>query len=235
MPHRDFTTASLAAYLHLTPQQVERLAERDNLPGRKIAGKWRFARADIHHWIERRIGVGDEEELLDVEDVLERNAPADASHPLSLAEMLPLEAVAVPLGARTRNSVFNAMIDLAVGTGWLWDPEAMAEAVKKREELYPTALGNGVALLHPRRPMARILAQPLLALGCTSTGIPFASNAPMTDVFFLICSTEDRGHLQTLARLSRIIATPDFLPALRAATDATAARRLLLEAEEALP
>ena len=27
MPHRDFTTASLAAYLHLTPQQVERLAQ----------------------------------------------------------------------------------------------------------------------------------------------------------------------------------------------------------------
>ncbi len=34
----------------------------------------------------------------------------------------------------------------------------MAEAVRSREQMQPTALENGVALLHPRRPMAKILA-----------------------------------------------------------------------------
>ena len=35
--------------------------------------------------------------------------------------------------------------------------------------------------MHPRRPMPKILAQPFLALGCTTTGIPFGSDCPLTD------------------------------------------------------
>lgn len=234
MSQHDFDTAGLAAYLHLTPQQVERLAERGKLPGRKIAGEWRFARPDIHHWFEDRIGLSDEEELVEVEDTLERNEPSSRPEEVSLAELLPPEAIAIPLNARTRNSVINAMVGLAAATGRLWDPPAMAEAVKKREELYPTTLGNGVALLHPRRPMSKILAQPTLALGCTTTGIPFGAGGPLTDVFFLICSMEDRGHLRVLARLSRVLAAPGFLNALHQAVDAASARRLILETEEAL-
>ncbi len=235
MDQHDFDTPSLAAYLHLTPQQVERLAERGKLPGRKVAGQWRFTRPEIHHWFEQRIGLSDEDELVEVEDVLQRTEPAGSSAEVSLADLLPPEAVAVPLNARTRNSVIRAMVDLAAVTGRLWDPQAMAEAVRKREDLHPTTLGNGVALLHPRRPMPKILAQPTLALGCTTTGIPFGGSGPLTDVFFLICSAEDRGHLRVLARLSRVLTAPGFLDALREAPDAAAARHLILESEQALP
>ena len=71
-----------------------------------------------------------------------------------------------------------------------------------------------------------------MALGVTSTGIPFGADVPMTDVFFLVVSTEDRGHLRTLARLSRILATAGFVDGLRAAPDSKAARRLFIETEE---
>jgi len=148
--------------------------------------------------------------------------------------MLPVEAIAVPLCARTRKSVIDSMVELAAQTGWLWDTKEMAEAVKAREDMHTTALENGVALLHPRRPMAKILAQPFLALGCTSSGIPFGGEGPMTDVFFLICSVEDRGHLRVLARLSRILTSPGFLNALHQATDAAAAHQLIVETEEKL-
>ena len=158
-------SAGLARYLHLTPQQVVKLAERGKLPGRKVAGQWRFAKPDIHHWFENRIGLSDEAELIEVEAVLQRAAPAESQQEVRIAEMLPVEAIAVPLGARTRNSVIDSMVELAAQTGWLWDTKEMAEAVKTREDMYPTALENGVALLHPRRPMAKILGQPFLALG----------------------------------------------------------------------
>jgi PTS system nitrogen regulatory IIA component len=123
---------------------------------------------------------------------------------------------------------------LAAHTGWLWDPGAMADAVRAREDLHTTALENGFALLHPRRPLNKILAQPFIALGVTSSGIPFGTNVPMTDIFFLIASMDDRGHLRTLARLSRILAAPGFVDSLRAAEDAKAARQLFIEAEEKL-
>jgi PTS system nitrogen regulatory IIA component len=98
--------------------------------------------------------------------------------------------------------------------------------------MHSTALANGVALLHPRRPLPKVLAQALVALGVTSSGIPFGADVPMTDIFFLLASTEDRGHLRALARLSRILAAPGFVEALRAAPDAQAARQLFVDTEE---
>jgi PTS system nitrogen regulatory IIA component len=127
--------------------------------------------------------------------------------------------------------VIDSMVELAAQTGWLWDTEAMAEAIRSREELHTTALENGVALLHPRRPLPKILAQPFVALGVTSTGIPFGSDVPLTDVFFLLASMEDRGHLRKLARLSRILAAPGFVESLRAAGNAKDARQLFVAAE----
>ena len=99
-----------------------RLADRGKLPGRKVGGEWRFSRAEIHHWMERRIGLSDEEELLEVEGVLDRTATQEETE-ISIGELLPLEAIAIPLAARTAGSVIRSMVDLAAGTGWLWDPE----------------------------------------------------------------------------------------------------------------
>ena len=197
MAEDDFDVENLASYLHLELAQVARLADRGKLPGRKVQGQWRFAQADIHHWLEGRIGLSDEDELSAMEGFLRPDIEA-SSQPPSIAELLPVEAIAWPLSSRTRGSVIKDMVALAAKTGLVWDPDRMADAVRAREELHSTALAGGVALLHPRRPMASILGGPVMALGRTERGIPFGGSV-LTDVFFLICSVEDRGHLQTLA------------------------------------
>ena len=220
MAYEDFTVDTLAAYLHLTPSQVTKLAEREKIPARKVSGQWRFSPADVHHWLEDRLGLQEEEKLAHVEQVLTESAPSDESE-LSIAGTLAVTAIAIPLEARTRRSVIDSMAELAAQGGMLWDAPAMAEAVLSREDMQPTALDNGVALLHPRRPMSNILAEPVLALGITHQGIPFGgARGRLTDIFFLICSTEDRMHLRTLARLSRMITGDEFLDSLRSASDA---------------
>ena len=235
MPTQDFDIDRLAAYLHLSPQKVARLADRGKLPGRKVGGQWRFSRAEIHHWLEERIGLADEEELVSVEGVLRRDRGPEEAENVVLADLILPEAIAIPLLARTRNAVIQAMVDLAAGTGFLWDPQKMVEAVRQREEMQSTAMDSGVALLHPRRPMAAVLGQPLMAFGRTNSGVPFGGGfSNLTDMFFLICSVDDRGHLQTLARLARVLGSPDVLSALRQAENAGAVQRLLAEAEAGL-
>ncbi|HUY91266.1 MAG TPA: PTS sugar transporter subunit IIA [Pirellulales bacterium] len=235
MAEEDFDIESLAAYLHLNPAQIGKLVERGKLPARRVAGEWRFSPAEVHLWLEERIGLSAEDELLRVEGFLQASAESAGEEYASIVVQLPQEAIAVPLAARTRNSVIHSMVELAALTGWLWDPHKMAEAVGSREEMHPTALESGVALLHPRRPMPSILGQAFLAFGRTDKGVPFGgSRGVLTDLFFLICSVDDRGHLQTLARLSRLIATPDFLARLRAAPDARAVRETIEQAEQAL-
>ncbi len=73
MADGDFDLETLAEYLHLSPGQVARLAERDKLPGRKVQDQWRFARGEIHQWLEARIGVSGDEELAEMEEFLRRS------------------------------------------------------------------------------------------------------------------------------------------------------------------
>ena len=66
------------------------------------------------------------------------------------------------------------------------------------------------------------------------TGIPFGGGSSLTDVFFLICSTDDRVHLRVLARLSRLLTAPGFLNGLHQATDAAFVHQMIVDAEEKL-
>ena len=227
MAAEDFDVDHLAAYLHLMPPEVIKLAERGKLPGRRVGGAWRFSAAEIHHWMEDRIGLSDDEELVSVEGALGRIGGQSSEEDVSIASLLLPEAIALPLVARTRTSVITQMAELAASTHLLWDASTMADAVRAREAMHSTALDNGVALLHPRRPMATILAEAVLALGITPGGIPFGNEGRLTDVFFLICSTSDHEHLRILARLSRVINDIDLLAGLRAADSAATVHGLI--------
>lgn len=235
MASKDFDIDQLAAYLHVTPDQVTKMASRGKLPGRKVNGQWRFSESEIHHWLEEQIGVGDAAELEKVEKILERNWDTTIDERSTLSEFMMVEAIEVPLHARTRGSVIREMSRLAASTGLLWDADTMAEAVQAREALHPTALENGVALLHPRRPQASILSDSLVALGISPQPIPFGNAAGhLTDVFFLICSTDDQVHLRILARLARIVSDEVFLTMLRSTTSPSEAMELIRTTEEEL-
>ncbi|MDZ4821074.1 MAG: PTS sugar transporter subunit IIA [Planctomycetota bacterium] len=232
MADHDFDVESLAEYLHLSPSQVTRLVERGRIPARRVQGVWRFSPAEIHHWLENRIGLSDEAELMELEEVL-RPAMMENEVEPTISEILPLDAIDINLPAKTRGSVITAMVELGSRTGYIWDPAKMIEAIRIREEMHTTALENGVALLHPRRPMQTILGEAFLAFGRTSRGIPFGGRR-MTDLFFLICSLNDHGHLQTLARLSRLLHDEDLLSELRSAESAHAVLELLSSREAGL-
>ena len=227
MAEDDFDISSLAAHLHLLPAQVTKLADRGKIPARRIGGQWRFSRAEIHHWLEARIGLSTDTELATMETNLERTDTSELGD-VSIAEILPVETISVPLAARTRSRVISSMSQLAATTGMLWDADKMADAITAREDMHPTALDIGVALLHPRRPQSSILAQAVLALGITGQGIPFGGAGGLTDVFFLIAATSDHEHLRLLARVSRMISDLDWLAELRAAADAKEAHDLIV-------
>lgn len=232
MHSEDFDIERLAAYLHMMPNVVLRLAERGKIPGRRVGGEWKFAGVEIHHWLENRIGISDEQELMQVEGVLERAAGNRLAEEISIADLLHIDAIEVPLDAKTRASAIARMTELAERTHLLWDAAKMADAVRAREDMHSTALDNGVALLHPRRPMPAILAEAVLALGVATNGIPFGSGGNLTDIFFLICSTSDHEHLRILARLSRIINNHEFLSAMRAASSPEELLTLIRDREQ---
>ncbi len=235
MPQQDFDLASLAEYLHVTPAEARKMAERGRVPGKKVAGQWKFFREEIHQWFENRIGISDDKELVEVEKVLEIQSKKEIVGDFHIPDLLAPELVFVPLLARTKPKVIQNLCGNVADTGVLWDPDRMAEAIRKREDLHPTALENGVAMLHPRRPMPNIIGDAFLALGITSAGIPFGGpRGCLTDIFFLLGSTDEAVHLRVLARLSRLIREPGFLELLRQSDSSAATHQTITEFDEKL-
>jgi excisionase family DNA binding protein len=52
------TVKEVASLLNVDEKTIYRLAQKGELPGFKVAGAWRFQRADIRSWIHARKGLG---------------------------------------------------------------------------------------------------------------------------------------------------------------------------------
>jgi PTS system nitrogen regulatory IIA component len=218
----------LAVYLQRDKREVSKLASRGYLPGRRVSGEWRFAKAEINHWIETQLPEYSEQQLLALE---EREIPGADSDVL-ITDLLSEATMAVPLLASTRASVLQQLVRLAEESWRISDPQAILEAIRQREEMASTAFASGVAIPHPRRPLPNALSEPVIAYGRTTSALPFgAPQGGLTDMYFLVCCRDEGTHLRVLARLARLLLRPGFVDELREA-QTTAATWQLIEAAE---
>jgi PTS system nitrogen regulatory IIA component len=216
----------LASYLRRDSRELQKLATRGQLPGRKVGGVWRFARAEINLWLGTAMRGFDDEQLKHIEDT-----HPEPQEPL-LTNLLAPACVEVPLDARTKDSILRDVVRLAEQSWQVYDPEAVLDAIRAREEIASTAQPDGVAILHPRRPLPAALGEHVLAFGRTSSGVPFGGpDGTLTDVFFLVCCRDDKTHLRVLARIARLLLRENFLSEIRAAETPADALRVIRDAE----
>ncbi len=50
-PQAVLTLSEAAAYLRVTPKQLDGQAEAQRIPGRRVAGQWRFLRSALDDWL----------------------------------------------------------------------------------------------------------------------------------------------------------------------------------------
>jgi len=111
---------------------------------------------------------------------LERGARQRHDQPL-LANLLGESTIGWPLAAKTRASLLKELVTLAEQSWQVYDPDALLQEIRQREEFGSTALDNGVAIPHPRRRMpATVLGDSVVALGYAPCGLSFgaANNGP---------------------------------------------------------
>jgi PTS system nitrogen regulatory IIA component len=226
MENEMMDLVQLATYLQRDVREVSKMASRGHLPGHKVSGEWRFAPAEINYWIETQLHGYSEEQLT----ALDRTA----REPLVTA-FLSEVTMAVPLAAGTRASVLQELVRLAEQSWQVYDPIAILDAIRQREEMGSTALASGIAIPHPRRPLRAALGDSVIAFGRTASGIPFGSDdGGLTDLFFLVCCNDQRTHLGVLSRLARMMLRPEFTEDLRSAETAPDAFQIIAAAERDL-
>ncbi len=233
MSHDWYSLDELAQQLGRDRREIEKLVQRGRIPGRKIGGEWQFHPTEVTHWLEQEMREYTDRELVVVEQT-HRSQEVRESEPV--ASLLRLEAVQVPLEARTKRSVLEGLVEAAGRTWQIWQPAVLLNAVQEREAVMSTAFEHGVAIPHPRNPLPEALGESIIAFGRTLSGIPFGGpNRGLTDLFFLVLCRDSRTHLQVLARLGRMIQQPQFLADLRAADNSQAAYDVICDADRSLP
>ena len=139
------------------------------------------------------------------------------------------------LASRTKPAVLRDMVGLAMATGLLYDDAAFLRELEEREDVASTAIGGGAAFLHARYHDPYICSDSFVVFGKTVQQIFFgAQDGEQTDLFFLICCTDDTLHLHTLARLCMMAHGSLMLADLRAATTAEEMYEILRNAERNL-
>jgi PTS system nitrogen regulatory IIA component len=233
MSHDWLTLDELARHLGRDRRELERLVHRGRIPAHKRGMEWCFHSAEITEWLEQEMREYSDTQLAAVEQ--SQGETGDAARDFLLTDLLRPEFVAVPLDARTKRSVLEALVEVAARTWKVWEPAAVLKAVIERESLMSTAFDAGVAIPHPRQPLIDGLDESVVAFGRTSGPIAFgAPNNSGTDLFFLVLCRDARSHLQTLARIGRLVQNSKFLNDLRAAGDAASAYAVIREADLAV-
>ncbi len=151
---------------------------------------------------------------------------------MRLLDYLNADAVAVDLESRDKASTLALMVDMAVERGYLRESDRFLQALKHREEVVSTGVGNGVAIPHADLPE---IESPRLALGVFPRGVDFDAldEEPVYIVFLLMGTPRTPGlHMKILARIARLSKDPDFAPGLCGASDARDALRVLERIEE---
>ena len=230
MPYRNMSLEEFAAHVGMDARKVRKLADRGRLPGRKISGEWRFNRVRVTEWLQQEMPTLHEQRLIEVERAMGSGDASD-DRALLVTDLIGVEGIDLQLPAKTKGSVLRKLVTLVDRTGLLWDQKGLFAAVEQREQMCSTALPNGVAIPHPRQPLAHATADPVICFARVTAGIAFgAAGRKLTDLFFLICNHDDRYHLRVLARLMRMI-DEDTLDTLRTVESSEEALDALIRSE----
>lgn len=203
----NLSVKDAAQVLSVSEKTIYRWIKKNILPAYKVHEGYRFNRAELLEWAtSRRIGVA-----------------ADAfSEPESNADPLPtiyeaLEAggVAYRIEGRTRNEVLTDAVDHLRLPEEI-DREYLTKVLITREQLASTAIGNAIAIPHPRSPGLLNVLRPKVTLCFLEQAIDFqALDGLPVKILFIIIAPNLRIHLHLLSKLSLALHDPTFLQTLK--------------------
>ena len=223
------TVKQLASYLSVNERTVLKLVADGTLPGVKVGNQWRFRKAMIDTWLDdQMIGVTPKY----IEPPKSTDSPGKM---LELANCFQPDHIIAELTATSKTGIIEELACRAQDLGLVRDKTWFMGALIERENVMPSAIGNGIAFLHTLQRSPEQVIRPFMVLGRSSPGIDFDSlDGEPTHLFFVLGLKYAELHLPWLQKLSQILIDRGRVTALLAAFDAAAIYHVLSEAERSL-
>ena len=229
MAREVFTLSQAAEHVHLDANELRHFAQRGEVAAEKRGDEWHFEHRALDEWAQRELLAASEKELQEQHRVMmDENRRADRLG-WGVADLFSVAAIDLAVQAKAKAGILRDMTDLAEACGKVYDPDGLYKELEAREAVASTAIGEGVALLHPRFHDPYLFEESFVAYGRSTRPIFFgAADGEATRHFFLVCSTNHEEHLHILARLALLAHGTDLMERLDAVDtpeDAVAAIR----------
>ena len=235
MPHRILTLQQAAKHIRIPERELFHLVQREEIPYLRRGEEVVFEHRLLDDWAQRRILGLPTQSLSDQHREATVDRTQKATEDALVEQLFKPEWIDPAMSARTKPAVLRDMVALAMRTERLYDDAALVSELEAREEVASTAIGGGAAFLHARYHDPYLCSESFVVLGRTVQPIFFgAQDGERTDLFFLICCTDDTLHLHTLARLCMMAHGSLMLSDLRVATTSDELFAILRNAEHDL-
>jgi PTS system nitrogen regulatory IIA component len=223
----NLSVKDAAKLLSVSEKTIYRWIKQEVVPAYKVHESYRFNRAELIEWAtSRRLGV----------------SPEAFSEPESDALPLPLFREALEDGGvfyriegSNREEVLADVVShLRLPEGV--DRDYLRRVLVAREKLASTAVGDGIALPHPRNPGLLHVTRPTVTLCFLEKPVDFkALDGRPVDILFTLISPTLRLHLHLLSRLGFLLKDAGFRDVLKRQESREAIFSALSRAEEGIP
>lgn len=118
----------------------------------------------------------------------------------------------------SKEEIFLAFAQMAYDSGLINDKEQYIKALKQREEVLPTSVGNAIAIPHCQ---SNAVNEPFVGFIRLNKSVAWDENEVASLIFTIAIpeATSGQLHLRTLAKLSRKLVNQDFVDAIQADTE----------------
>jgi PTS system nitrogen regulatory IIA component len=206
----DLTSKEVAELLNLSEITVHRWAQAGHIPAYQLNGKYRFSRSKMQDWLLQR----------KQEEAHDRLPKEEISEELSSKGMQQYSLYrAIYRGGVFRNVQSTNKTDIIrqtvenISSNLGVDAASMTEMLLERENLTPTALGDGIGVPHPRESASsREQYHDSVTVVFPETPIDYSAldGKPVHTMFFLF-ACDDRRHLNLLAKIAHLSSDPASL------------------------
>ncbi len=204
----DLKIKNIADLLRVEEKTIYQWIKEKKIPCYKINHQYRFNKTEINEWIlSHKTEFSSSLINLIISDIT------------NLSSLIEKGGIAEDVRGKNREEVFKDALSKIFIPPDLTKDEIF-KALLSREELMPTAIGNGIAIPHPRNPIVTNPMNANVSICFLHAAIDFGAldNKPVNTLFVLLTASP-KMHLNVLSKISYLCQDKKFLELLALKAD----------------
>ena len=198
----NISVKDAARLLTVSEKTIYRWIKQEIIPVYRVSEQYRFNRSELLDWAtSRRVNIAPE--------VFQE--PESDEQPLPmLSEALEAGGIFYRLEGKDREEVLTDMVNHLRLPDEV-DRNYLFQVLLARERLASTAVGQGIAIPHPRNPVLLHVTKPTVTLSFLEKPVDyFALDKEPVNILFTLISPTVRAHLHLLSKLGFVLRDPTF-------------------------